>query len=363
MSADYCTPDKANNFFTCFSNDALVKIAEEFNKEHNQKINIPKKFNKNNRKKLWENIEDAMKAYTKCDEDYCLLDTSYTKNLKDVDILHNTFRPEMPQSWEKNKNTWLSTIDIAVVMKQYEQKYNEFAFIGPVPIDFDLRIGFGMCISNELCGIDLESLISKGKTKLGIVFNLDPHNRGGSHWVSMYTDLMKGGVYFFDSYAYKPKQEIYDLMKRIKEQGNELILKGKLKLDQLDDDHEETHDIKILDEYTIKVDNTKNIFTGNVVYLDTNNRKDINIVKGVAKDKIQVKYPIQHINSNKLVHKSFRLFYNTNRFQYKNSECGVYSMHFIEEFLNGKSFEEITNNIYNDEEINKKRDFYYRPNL
>ena len=53
---------------------------------------------------------------------------------------------------------------------------------------------------------------------------------------------------------------------------------------------------------------------------------------------------------------------NTNRFQYKNSECGVYSMHFIEEFLNGKSFEEITTNIFNDEEINKKRMFYYRPN-
>ena len=114
MNADYCTPDKANNFFTCFSNDALVKIATEFNKEHENKIVIPKKFNNSARKKLWEEIENAMKAYTKCNEDYCLLDTPYTKKIKDSDISHNTFRPEMPKSWKKDMTTWLSTIDIAV---------------------------------------------------------------------------------------------------------------------------------------------------------------------------------------------------------------------------------------------------------
>ena len=33
-------------------------------------------------------------------------------------------------------------------------------------------------------------------------------------------------------------------------------------------------------------------------------------------------------------------------------------MHFIEEFLNGKSFTQIISNIINDNEINKKRQFY-----
>ena len=69
-----------------------------------------------------------------------------------------------------------------------------------------------------------KELIKKGKTKIGVVFNLDPHNRGGSHWVSMYTDLMKGGIYFFDSYAMKPKQEIYELMKRTN--GNLFVIVG-----------------------------------------------------------------------------------------------------------------------------------------
>tara|TARA_B100000963_G_scaffold222068_1_gene193575 strand:+ start:698 stop:1789 length:1092 start_codon:yes stop_codon:yes gene_type:complete len=363
MKADYCTPDKANNFYTCFSNDALVKIADEFNKEHKNKIEIPKKFNNKNRKKLWEQIQHGMKAYTNCNEDYCLLDSKLVRNINDKDIHGNTFRPEMPESWNDNMNAWLSTIDIAVVMKQYEKKYKDFLFIGPVPIDFDLRIGFGMCISNELCNIDIEDLIKKGKTKIGIVFNLDPHNRGGSHWVSMYTDLMKGGIYFFDSYAHKPKQEIYQLMKRLKEQGNQLIMDGKINIDDFNDDHIEIHDAVVLDEFTIKLDSTKNIYTGNLVYLDSHKSRELNLVQGVSKNKIQVKYPIINDSSKRLVHKSFRLYYNTNRFQYKNSECGVYSMHFIEEFLNGKSFEEITNNIFNDDEINKKRNFYYRPNL
>ena len=37
--------------------------------------------------------------------------------------------------------------------------------------------------------------------------------------------------------------------------------------------------------------------------------------------------------------------------------------HFIEEFLNGKNFSEIITNVYHDDEINKKRYFYYRPNI
>ena len=34
----------------------------------------------------------------------------------------------------------------------------------------------------------------------------------------------------------------------------------------------------------------------------------------------------------------------------------------LKKIFNGKNFDEITNDIYNDEEINKKRHFYYRPN-
>ena len=46
----------------------------------------------------------------------------------------------MPLKWKENKNEWLNTLDIEAVMKQYEKKYNNFIFIGPVPIDFDHKL-------------------------------------------------------------------------------------------------------------------------------------------------------------------------------------------------------------------------------
>jgi hypothetical protein len=61
--------------------------------------------------------------------------------------------------------------------------------------------------------------------------------------------------------------------------------------------------------------------------------------------------------------KSFRTFYNNRRFQYKTTECGVYSIYFIESFLQGNTYDDIIGKIVNDNEMNKRRDIYYRPNL
>ena len=44
-------------------------------------------------------------------------------------------------------------------------------------------------------------MLLSGLRKLGIVINFDPHYKGGSHWVGMYMDINKGGIYFFDSYV------------------------------------------------------------------------------------------------------------------------------------------------------------------
>ena len=38
----------------------------------------------------------------------------------------------------KNKNTWLNSLDISRVMKQYEDNYKNFRFLGPSPIDFNI---------------------------------------------------------------------------------------------------------------------------------------------------------------------------------------------------------------------------------
>lgn len=52
--------------------------------------------------------------------------------------------------------------------------------------------------------------------------------------------------------------------------------------------------------------------------------------------------------------------YNKTRNQFKNSECGVYSINFILEMLNGKTFDDIENNPINDDDVNKLRTKIFR---
>lgn len=52
---------------------------------------------------------------------------------------------------------------------------------------------------------------------------------------------------------------------------------------------------------------------------------------------------------------------NTCRHQQNNSECGVYSINFIVERLSGKSWEEVMDDRLLDDQVNKRRKFYFRP--
>ena len=55
----------------------------------------------------------------------------------------NSFRPQMPKSWSKNNNTWLSTSDIETVLKQYEELHileEEISKTNIDKIDYDLLL-------------------------------------------------------------------------------------------------------------------------------------------------------------------------------------------------------------------------------
>jgi hypothetical protein len=68
----------------------------------------------------------------------------------------------------------------------------------------------------------LADQIKNGKTKIGIVFNTDPHYKGGSHWISLFINIKKGTIFFFDSAGDKIPKQIMKLVEKITEQGKQL---------------------------------------------------------------------------------------------------------------------------------------------
>ena len=361
---NYCSPKNKDNVLTCFSNQSLVKIAKKYNSRFSDKISIPETIDSKKREILWKEIKEKIKS--PCDKDYCLLYNRLIKEINDKEINDRTFRPEMPESWLKNHKTWLSTIDIMKVMKQYQDKHSDFKFIGPTPIDFEKKLFMDTCVSDDICNMDLSDLYTKGKRKLGIVINLDPHYKGGSHWVGVYMDINKGGIYFFDSYGIKPKKEIYDLMEKLKIQGNSLIEKDILDINTMGNDHTRIYEVLKIEDKNLVVKNGEEFFKNDLCFLCDDKtleckKENMCKLKEINDDTLTFTSKLKY--KPNLLHKSFKCYFNPNRFQYENSECGVYSMHFIEEFLKGGTFEDIISKIYNDHEMNKKRKYYYRPNI
>ena len=348
-----CSPSTEGTTGSCFSRKSLLKIARAWNKVNpDDKISL-----KLSDTELSHKIKKLMMRFTPgCTEEYCLLKNKIVKNIKDKDINYNTFRPEAP---EGAADAWLSTLDIQAVMEQYEHKYNDFKFIGPVPIDFDNDIFPGMCVSDELCKINLKKLYNKGMRKLGIVFNLDPHYRGGSHWVCLYMDFKTGGIYYFDSVGDWPPPEIKKLMDLLKNQGNTLILEGVI---NLDDTHTQEFKYIMGEELNQIILQTagKSPLLDNIVILEGD---VLNRVTKVEDDRIVL---LNKVLKNQVggVFKSkcFKQFYNKRQFQYKDSECGVYTIHFLEEFLKGKKFNEIISTKHTDAQMSELRKKYFRNN-
>ena len=169
----------------------------------------------------------------KCNDEVCWLKQDFIKDSYLQKELLKNFKPFMPKTWNENPREWLNTIDIRDVMNQYEIKYPDFEFIGPVPMDFDTKVGFGECVVDELCKINLAELMKKGKTKIGVIFNLDKHTQSGSHWVAMNCDINRGEICYWDSYGIKPNPEVVVLMNRLKEQASKLNKKLEIKINKV----------------------------------------------------------------------------------------------------------------------------------
>lgn len=296
-----CAPSKKFTDGSCFTLDSLKLIAENYNNKNDDKILIV-----DDKKKLTDQIKK--KLSTECNTQTCWLRLDVIKELNNSEINDNTFRPEGP----KEQYDWLSTTHINDVISQYHDLYKDFIFLGAVPYDFEdvELLGLNNIDFDNLNSLPIfnngDVLGSKNKiNKFGIVINLDEHYKSGSHWVALYSDLAKNQIYFFDSFAKKPR-------KRIRKFINKIFKHMYQK------------------KYNKEVDINK--------FFDSNDKEKRKLL-----DKI----------------KDFDIRFNHIQHQFKNSECGVYSINFILRLAKGESFDDIINNITKDDEMNQCRSTYF----
>lgn len=214
-----CSPrlDKNNsdNDYTCYNKRSLDKMKNLWNARHPDS-----KIKTNNSKQIWMQLKTRLSNV--CNNERCWMEQQFMNSGMDNTIKNFTFAPFSPKEWKKNPNEWLSSVDILNVMKQYEKVYPCFEFMGPSPIDFDKRKMYGECVWEELCHFNLEDQIKKKKTKIGISFNLDPHYKPGSHWVSLFINIKKKTIFYFDSNGDRIPPRINALVKRVISQGNKI---------------------------------------------------------------------------------------------------------------------------------------------
>jgi hypothetical protein len=182
-----CSPNKENtSVYTCFSKSALVKIAKSYNSCHNERIRLTQ-----TKRLLYDSIVNRLG-----EDETKWLDISFVSKLNNKDI-NTSLRSKKPLSWSKNKYEWLSTPELTDAMVQYEKKYKDFKYLGTVPSDCPSSI---YC---ELSSINIKDMYKKKYRKLAVVYNLDTHNKPGSHWVALFINITKNTISYYDSYGIK----------------------------------------------------------------------------------------------------------------------------------------------------------------
>lgn len=155
-------------------------------------------------------------------EEHCLLDKAPLDQFLKKSLRKQYLRPRRPRLWDGDPDMWLNNFNIIHCLKQYEQAYSWFKFLGVFPIDFSAPNPYKpasknpKCLYKETCEINLKNEYAKGIRGIALIFNLDPHFKDGSHWVALYINLKnikKPFIGYFDSYGYDVPPLIGRLMR------------------------------------------------------------------------------------------------------------------------------------------------------
>ena len=227
-----------------------------------------------------------MTRRTRCKTERCWIEKSSMSTDEKTKLMKQYFRPSMPDSWNEDPDEWLDSLNLIDVMKQYEEVYPTFKFFGANPIDFSAPNPYKKdalekkeCLEDSICKLRLDTLTKEGKTHLGFIYNLDPSNKGGSHWIASFTDIPGHKSYYFDSYGFKPPPQIARFLRSL-----------------------------TLQDPTMK------------------------------------------------------LQYNARRFQYGDTECGVYCLYFLIRMLEGDNFRKFCKRAPRDSDMMELRRWLFAPN-
>jgi hypothetical protein len=436
----YCSPkqllSKKKLKNSCIDKDLIDEMVKLYNIKNTKKID-----NTLSKEEKLDLLIKNLDYEIPCKKDYCL---AYSDTLSDItDKIKREFRPNVPKKWKENKKTWLNTLDIFDVLNQYNIAFNDFKFLTVTPIDFDTRISrmdltSDVCVDNKLCNLEIVEYLKNGITRLGAVFNLDRHDQSGSHWTSLFADLSKGEIYYFDSVAKTLPREIVKLVERIIKQGNKLVSQNKFNI--ISQKHPfkiENNQVSITDicnyllkddnfvlfrfcfllhepvKYNIKITNNREL-TGKIIsrvlnMIDIAKQEHYamipgleNLIEHIDRQKLNIDDFIyewvntniniavnnllssikvvgnetdradvidislvddifyfrldKELDSTSLIDMSFRAYTNCIQHQFLNTECGMYSINFIDSFLSqNKSFEEIISEPIDDKTMNGLR--------
>lgn len=207
-----CKPSINKLSYSCFTKEQIVELKNIWNKQHRDE-----QVSETDPEKIWHQLKEKNKD--------CNMESCWIKKLI---ISHeirrkflSSFAPKAPDEWKKQPNTWLTNIDISNVMNQYESTYPCFEFIGPSPIDFDVKEQ-DICVWEELCKFNLQKYVDKGKFKIGIIFNTDVHDGAGEHWISLFINVPKSAIFFFDSVGSPIPPQIKKFVDNVIDQGKKM---------------------------------------------------------------------------------------------------------------------------------------------
>ena len=240
-----CFAGRSKKNKTCYADKSIIQMKELWNTKHPDKKIVTRQPNQ-----IWEKLNENLNNV--CDTEMCWLEQKFIDNGLRDKLEKTTFAPKQPKKWKIDPNTWLNSLDISKVMKQYEHDHKNFNFLGPSPIDFDDKLDGGKCVWDDICKCVICEKYQNGVHKIGFIFNLDPHYKGGSHWVSLFVDLDKNFIFFMDSNGDKIPDEVKELVNRIKQQGKEGLHKKLRFIDNAPMEHQyENTECGIYSLYTL----------------------------------------------------------------------------------------------------------------